>query len=118
MDKKLHYHVQSVLVPVGHFNNMAQAQSHVAHMGFNPEFKKPHITHNYIRFRQYSPKVGENYKTTPALDKYGTKAVISPPQMHQFGFTKAKIHPSMRPRLLHPKYNVLDGEVYHPVHHN
>ena len=52
-------------------------------MGFNPEFKEPHITHNYIRFRQYDPKNSESYKTSKALDKYGTKAIFAIPEKHK-----------------------------------
>jgi hypothetical protein len=86
-------------------------------MGFNPDYKEPHITHNYIRFRQYSPKKGENYKTTPALDKYGTKAIIAQPTKYHVGGRKFIIQPTQEHHLKHPKYNVLDGEIYHPVHH-
>jgi len=52
-------------------------------MGFNPDFKEPHITHNYIRFRQYSPKVGENYRTSKPLDRIGTKAIVAMPEVHR-----------------------------------
>lgn len=78
-------------------------------MGFNPEFKKPDITHNYIRFRQYSPKAGENYRTSPAIDKHDTKVIFATPKQHKVGGMKTIIHPPMRHHLQNPKWNVLDG---------
>jgi hypothetical protein len=52
-------------------------------LGYNPKFKPPHITKNYIRFRQYDPKAGENYRTE-TLDAHGVKGIIAVPEKHSF----------------------------------
>lgn len=63
MHNKIHKHVQSILVPRDHFSTVQQAARHVEYLGFQPDFKKPHVTDNFYRFRQYTPKAGENYRT-------------------------------------------------------
>jgi len=52
-----------VLVPRGHFKNAEEASLHVERMGFNPDYKEPHVTDNYYRFRQLAPREGAEYKT-------------------------------------------------------
>ena len=51
MKKLMKYHVQSVLVPVGNYKTIEQAAAHVKEIGYNPEYKEPHVTDNYLRFR-------------------------------------------------------------------
>ena len=84
MNKKIKYHLQSVLVPIDKFKTTQEAAKYVNSLGYKSDFKPPHLTDNYIRFRQYNPKPGENFRTEN-LDSNGTKAIVSVPKNHLVG---------------------------------
>ncbi len=47
----IHEHIQSILVPKGHFKTEMEARKHVKEMGYKTDVKPVHITDNYYRYR-------------------------------------------------------------------